>query len=130
MTVVSVGLGTESDAAQRAVLASVPRLFRISDGDEAPDVVVVSGRGSHWPDEVARAVGDGAKAVVVSRPAVVEPDRVRELARAVAGRSVVAVSAQPVEGRAPGERQGDEIGCEHCAKAHAITRANPAPYGT
>jgi hypothetical protein len=91
MTILSVGLGTESDAAQRAVLASVPRLFRISDGDEAPDVVVVSGRGSHWPDEVARAVGDGAKAVVVSRPAVVEPGRVRELARAVAGRSVVAV---------------------------------------
>ena len=91
MTVLSVGLGTESDAAQRAVLASVPRLFRISDEHEAPDVVVVSGRGSHWPDELARAVGDGAKAVVVARPAVVEPGRVRELARAVAGSAVVAV---------------------------------------
>ena len=91
MTLLSVGLDTESDAAQRAVLASVPRLFRISDDDEAPDVVVVSGRGSNWPDEVARAVGDGAKAVVVARPAVVEPGRVRDLARAVAGRAVVAV---------------------------------------
>ena len=90
MTVLSVGLGTESDAAQRAVLASVPRLFRISDGDEAPDVVVVSG-GSHWPDELARAVKDGAKAVVVASPTPVEPARVRALARAVAGSAVVAV---------------------------------------
>ena len=91
MTVLSVGLDTESDAAQRAVLASVPRLFRISDDDEAPDVRVVSGRGSNWPDELARAVTDGAKAVVVASPTTVEPSRVRALARAVAGRSVVAV---------------------------------------
>ena len=91
MTVLSVGLDTESDAAQRAVLASVPRLFRISDDDEAPDVRVVSGRGSNWPDELARAVTDGAKAVVVASPTTVEPARVRALARAVAGSAVVAV---------------------------------------
>ena len=70
MTVLSVGLGTESDAAQRAVLASVPRLFRISDGDEAPDVVVVSGRGSDWPDEVAGADGDGMRRYRAARQAL------------------------------------------------------------
>ena len=91
MTPLSVGLGPEGDSAQRAALASLPRLFRTSVDAEVPDVVVVSGRSSHWPDELARAVGDGATAVVVASPAPVEPDRVRELARAMAGRAVVAV---------------------------------------
>jgi hypothetical protein len=90
MTVLSVGLATDDNTGQRAVLASVPGRFRITD-IEAPDVVVVSGRSPDWPDELARAVTGGAKAVVVARPVLVDPDRVRELARTVAGKAAVAV---------------------------------------
>jgi hypothetical protein len=77
-------------AAQRVVLASVPGRFVVT-GTGPADVTVVSGRDPRWPDTVARAVDAGARGVLVAAPGLAAPDEVRDLARAVAGRAVVAV---------------------------------------
>jgi hypothetical protein len=92
-TVLSVTLDVRdatSSATQRSILASVPGHFRITENPGA-DVVVVSGRNSGWPDGVVRVIHDGARGVLVVRPGLIDPDRVRELSDAVAGRAVVAV---------------------------------------
>jgi hypothetical protein len=79
-----------SSALHRSVLASVPRRFLIAERGPA-DVAVVSGRHRAWPDQVSRAVDDGARGVLVVRPGLVDPELVRGLVRTVAGRAVVAV---------------------------------------
>ena len=81
---------TASCAVQRAVLASVPRRFLVAERGPA-DVVVVSGRNPDWLDRVVRVVEDGAQGVLVVHPGLVDPELVRGLVPAVAGRAVVAV---------------------------------------
>lgn len=79
-------------ATQRAILASVPGGFRISDAGPA-DVSIVDGRDTDWVAAVERVVDVGVRGILLVRPGPADPDRVRGLSRAVAGRCVVAVDA-------------------------------------
>jgi hypothetical protein len=85
-----------ASARQRSVLASVPRRFLLAEGeasDRTADVVVLSGQDPDWPDTVVRVVDDGARGVLVVDPGLADPERVRRLSGAVAGRAVVAVES-------------------------------------
>ena len=83
---------------QRAVLATVPNRFLVTQNGPA-DVVVVSGDHPHWPDVVAEAVDGGSRGVVIVDPGFVEPGRVATLARAVDGRAVVGVETTYADDR-------------------------------
>lgn len=110
LTVALDACDAASAGEQRSILASVPGRFRIGEAAGA-DVAVVSGRSPDWLDGVARAVESGARAVVVVRPAPADPERVRQLSRAVAGRAVVAVdtpyAADPAWAAVAGEVAAD-----------------------
>jgi hypothetical protein len=85
-------LDTAAEALQRSVLASVPGRFCVA-SDRPSDVVVVPGGKPQWPADVARAVDEGARGVVVVGPAHADPHEVRELAAAVGKRCAVAVES-------------------------------------
>jgi hypothetical protein len=109
MTALRVALDP-ADGVRGAVLASVPGRFVVA-GNGTADVAVVSGRSPGWPTDVARAVDGGVRGVLVVRPALVGAGAVRDLARAVAGRAVVAVdtayAADPTWTAARDEVAGD-----------------------
>jgi hypothetical protein len=73
------------------VLATLPDRFRPADTPGSADVIVVAGQHATWPDTVREAVAAGAPAVVLTAPAVVDPEVVRSLAGFVRGRALVAV---------------------------------------
>jgi hypothetical protein len=90
MTALRVKLDPCAAALHRSVLAGLPGRFVVADHGPA-EVTVVSGRNPEWPDDVARAVHDGVRGVLLTRPGLVDADRVHALSAAVAGRAVVAV---------------------------------------
>ena len=82
----------DSVTVHRTVLASVPRRFLVTE-DGTAEVVVVSGRNPEWPERVIRVVDTGARGVMVVRPGLADPEQIRDVVGAVAGRAVVAVDA-------------------------------------
>jgi hypothetical protein len=72
----TVALGAEADR-QRAVVASLPRHFRVVEGGSA-DVVCVGGHG--WEAAAGAAIEAGVRRVLVSPPATGDPEAVRSLA--------------------------------------------------
>ena len=90
MSALRVSLDPRDAAGHRTVLAGLPGRFVVA-GHGPAEVTVVCGRDPGWPDDVARAVRDGASGVLLTRPELVAADRVRALAATVAGRAAVAV---------------------------------------
>lgn len=99
MTQLTVALPLDASAAglHRAVLASVPSRFAVVAGADASsaDVRVVSGASPDWVDQVAAAIGDGTRAVMLAGPCRVAADDVRELAAKAAAAGVVVAVDNP-----------------------------------
>ena len=96
MTILSVALPLDDPPMvdlHRAVLASVPSRLRISD-DAGGDIRLVSGRTPGWVERAEKAIAEGVRAVVLTRPYVVELTRLQKLAtQAEAAQVVVAVDS-------------------------------------